>query len=198
MKIKRFNNLWTMGLILFGALLLVFYIVKTIFPQFIIGIAEMPSIVKFGNYVDTHIWANLLFSFVVAYLGGYIYYCACYRKRKLDLIENLVLIGFTLLSFLFQYVLTEIYAPYNYVVLILQPFIVLCIKKDFSSKYLVSLCVCFTVDIMSQALSLSIRNIVLMSTQLNSATMFILMIDGLIWRVLLYLFFNNKKVEKEM
>lgn len=192
MKVKRFNNLWAMGLILFGALLIAFYVAKIFFPQFIIGIAETPRIVKFGNYVDTHKWANILFNFAISYLSGYIYYCACYRKYKLDLIDNLLLIGFTLLSFFIMEFLVEIYNPYNYVVLIFQPFLCLSIKKEISLKHLNSICLCFTIDIMAQAMSLSIRNIILMSTQLNVATVTILLIDTFIWRFLLYLFYNYK------
>ena len=41
MKVKRFNNLWAMGLILCGVLLVAFYVIKIIYPEFIIGIAEI-------------------------------------------------------------------------------------------------------------------------------------------------------------
>ena len=68
MKVKRFNNLWAMGLILFGAILIAFYIVKIFFPQFIVGVAEIPSIVAFGNYVDSHEWAKQLFNIATVFL----------------------------------------------------------------------------------------------------------------------------------
>lgn len=57
MKIKKFKNLWTMGLILFGVILIALYVAKIFFPEFIVGIAEIESVVKFGQYVDTHQWA---------------------------------------------------------------------------------------------------------------------------------------------
>lgn len=192
MKVKRFNNLWAMGLILFGVILVAFYIAKIFFPQLIVGVAEIPSIVKFGNYVDSHLWAYIIFSFAISYIGGYFYYCACYRKYKLDLIENLFLIGFTIFSYVIQFLLPDIYTPYNYVVFVFQPFIVLFIKKNKDSKYLTSICTCFSVDIMAQAMSMTIRDIVMMSTQINIATITILLIDTWIWRILLYLFFNYK------
>ena len=47
MKVKRFNNLWAMGLILFGAILVAFYLAKIFFPEFIVGVAEIPAIVNF-------------------------------------------------------------------------------------------------------------------------------------------------------
>lgn len=55
MKIKRFNNLWAMGLILFGAILVAFYLAKIFFPEFIVGVAEIPAIVNFGNLIDGNI-----------------------------------------------------------------------------------------------------------------------------------------------
>ena len=60
MKVKRFNNLWAMGLILFGAILVAFYLAKIFFPEFIIAIAEIPSIVNIGNYIDSHLWLYYL------------------------------------------------------------------------------------------------------------------------------------------
>ena len=45
MKIKKFNNLWAMGLILCGVLLVAFYVAKIFFPEFIVGVAEEPAIV---------------------------------------------------------------------------------------------------------------------------------------------------------
>ena len=52
MKVKKFNNLWAMGLILFGAILVAFYLAKIFFPEFIVGVAEIPAIVNFGNLID--------------------------------------------------------------------------------------------------------------------------------------------------
>lgn len=57
-----------MGLILVGVISVAFYIAKTAFPDFIIGIAETTQIVAFGNYVDSHLWSKYLFSFVISYV----------------------------------------------------------------------------------------------------------------------------------
>lgn len=40
MKIKRFDNIWIMGLILSGTILVVLYVVKLLFPSFIIETAQ--------------------------------------------------------------------------------------------------------------------------------------------------------------
>ena len=64
MKVKRFNNLWAMGLILCGVLLVAFYLAKIFFPEFIVGVAEIPAIVNFGNLIDGNIIFRNIFDFL--------------------------------------------------------------------------------------------------------------------------------------
>lgn len=192
MKVKRFKNLWTMGLILFGGILVAFYIAKIFFPEFIVGVAEIPSIVKLGNYVDSHKWAYYLCHLAISYVGGYLYYSACYRKYKLNWKENVSIIAFIIITILIQNFLPKIYTPFLYTTFIIQPLIMLYIDNNINKETFISVCVCFVVDIMAQALSVQIRDIVILATQINTATITILLIDTWIWRILLYLFFNNK------
>lgn len=196
MKVKKFNNLWTMGLIIFGVILVVFYIIKIVNPSFIVGVAEIPSIVKFGNYVDTHLWAYYLFNFTICYIGGTIFYCACCRKKKLNTKQNLLHIGFILFSFVLQKYLYEIYNPFNYVMMIILPFLMLKLENNLTKDTFTSLVCCYAIDIISQALSLQIRNIVIMTIHPNIATLTILLIDTWIWRILLYCYFNYKRSNK--
>ena len=96
MKIKRFKNLWTMGLILCGSILILFYIAKLFFPQFIVGVAEIPDVVKFGEYIDSHVWAYHIYNVFVGFLTGYIYCAACCRKSKLNWKDCVILLGLIL------------------------------------------------------------------------------------------------------
>lgn len=198
MKIKKFNNLWTMGLIIFGAILVTFYVLKRVCPEFIIGIAEIPSIVKFGKYVDTHLWAYYIVNFTLCYIGGYIYYCACCRKSKLNLKQSLIVAGFIIFSLILQKVAINVYTPFNYVMAILVPFTILLTENNLTKETFKSTVACFSVDILAQALSMEIRNIIIMTTQVNIATLTILLIDTWIWRILLYCYFNSKKQKKEI
>lgn len=195
MKIKRFNNIWFMGLIIFGAILGVFYILKIACPEFIVGIAEIPSIVALGKYIDTHTWAYILFYIVTAYLGLYLYCCACCRKKFLDWKENLIMLSFISIMLLLYFFVPTLYTPFNYVSLILLPFLLLLKNKDLTKITFISTAVCFAVDIMAQAFSMEIRNLLMMTMQVNSATLMILLIDTWIWRALLYFYFNNKNKE---
>lgn len=195
MKIKRFNNIWFMGLIIFGAILGVFYILKIACPEFIVGIAEIPSIVALGKYIDTHTWAYILFYIVTAYLGLYLYCCACCRKKFLDWKENLIVFSFISIMLLLYFFVPTLYTPFNYVSLILLPFLILVKNKDLTKLTFISTAVCFAVDIMAQAFSMEIRNLMMIATQVNSATLMILLIDTWIWRALLYFYFNHKNKE---
>ena len=195
MKVKRFNNLWTMGLIIFGALLVGFYVLKKICPQFIVGVAETESIVRFGQFVDAHGWAFQIFQFVLGFLGCYILFCACCRERKLCWKGVLVIATYAFINPFVQNLLPTIAVQFNYVALVVAPFIILLLKDKLNKETFISTIICFSADIMSQALSMAIRDVVIMSTRVNSATMTILMIDGYMWRILLYLFFNYKKGE---
>lgn len=193
MKVKRFNNLWSMGLIICGALLVFFYVAKLFFPQFIVGIAEVPSIVAFGKFVDSHWWAILLFNIVTTFTIGYIYCCACCRTKKLTTKQLITFIAFSVVGITISYLLPSLYSPYSYTILIFVPFVLSKLENNLNADTYTSTAICFSIDIMAQALSLEIRNIILMTKCVNSATLIILLIDAWIWRVLLYLYFNAKE-----
>lgn len=192
MKVKRFNNLWTMGLIIFGALLVGFYVLKIACPQFIVGVAEIPSIVKFGTFVDSHKIIFYFYHFAVSFFSLYFYCCACCRTKTLCKKQTLTLALFLILGILIQEFLIELYTPYNYMFIVFMPFLMCVISNRLCKETFISTSICFSVDIISQALSSFIRNIVVLSTWVNSSTITILVIDVIIWRVIFYFYFNNK------
>lgn len=193
MKIKKFKNLWTMGLIIFGAILVTLYLAKLIVPEFVVKIAEVDSIVRFGTYVDTHKWALYLFNFVTSFIAGYFYCCASCRKRFLTFVDNTILITEILFMFVIEKFLPDYLLVINIVCMILMPLIICFKDKQTDIKYLYSTGVCLSINLLSQVLSLLIRNISMMITATNSATFSILLIDGIIWMVLLYNFYNFKE-----
>lgn len=190
-KVKKFDNIWTMGLILFGAILVFFYIAKLFFPEWIIGVAETPRIVEIGEYIDTHRWAYYLFYFVLTTIPMYFYCCACCRKGKLSKYEGICLASFCLISFLIEAFLPDMIFVYNNVAYIALPLIFKVMSND-KKDIFYSTSLCFIVTSFAQALSLSIRDISTLISFPNTATFCILMIDGYIWNILLYLYFNFK------
>lgn len=199
MKIKKFNNIWTMGLILFGAILVTFYIAKLFFPEWIVGVAEIPRIVEIGEYIDSHLWAYHLFDISFGFLAGYIYCASCCRVYKLNWKCCFIWFANLLLLSVIKQFIPEHYNMINLVGLIMCPFLMCYFDKNLTKTTFISTSVCFAVDILSQILSVEIRNLLAYTDKINHATMFILLIDAFIWRILLYLYFNNKqKTEKEI
>lgn len=195
MKIKKFNNLWTMGLIIFGTILVVLYMAKLIFPEFVISLAEIEPIVRFGNYVDTHEWAYYLFSFVVSFVAGYFYCGACCRKKKLKFIDMCMIALMIILLFIIERFLPQYYIVFNIVLMLAIPCLICLIDKKTDIKYLYSTISTFSIYYLAQLLSLEIRNMVAMITFANTATFTILAIDFYIWVILLYNYFNYKEAK---
>lgn len=82
MKIKRFENVWIMGLILSGAILLFLYILKLIFPSFVIETAQNEQICKIGRYIDTHKWAwYLASSNIIVYAVLFVLLCVLQKEK---------------------------------------------------------------------------------------------------------------------
>lgn len=192
MRIKKFNNLWAMGLLLFGIILVACYIMKIFFPDFIVGVAEIPSIVSFGNYVDSHKWAYYITNGVLSFVTLFFYTCACCRIKTLRIVEVFILIGLIIISHLIEEFAVQHLVGYNFILYLLLPLIVEFIRKTNRSEIFYSTCICFVITTIAQSISLSIRNIPLYISFTNTATYFVLLIDLYIWTILLYLYYNYK------
>ena len=196
MKIKKFNNLWAMGLILMVVILLAIYGIKIINPAFIVGVAETESIVKIGQYIDTHKWAyylaNALLSFVMAY-----FYCgACCKKTKFNIKEMIVIFSYIIISLLAQTFLNQFFAVIDICLLIAMPMIINAMDKNSDANKLYSFGITFIIHNLAQIVSLQIRDVALMISQFNFATYIVLLIDVYIWLITLYFYFNFKKENK--
>jgi hypothetical protein len=181
-----------MGLILCGVLLVGFYLIKLIYPEFIIGVAQSKSIVAFGTYIDNHKWAYYIFDSSVAFLSACVYCGACCRKYKLSWKDLLIIaVWITILNIVFA-IIPQHYTHINYILLISAPFVCCVLNNTVNKECFISTCICFCCDILLQLISMSIRDLTSLAVQFNSATFCILLIDGYIWRFLLYFYFNYK------
>jgi hypothetical protein len=187
MKIKRFNNLWLMGLILSASILGVVYIIKLFFPQFVIEVAEFESITRIGHYIDNHKWAWYLFSIVISFITCYLTCCASCRRSKLNNKEIVILLATILILYAVREFLPMQFTVLNYASLIVLPCI---FKGDFKAT-----AICFTSINLLQTMTLEIRNLSSMIVNFNFASSLILLIDVYIFQVLLYFLFNYKKEE---
>ena len=196
MKIKKFNNLWTMGLIIFIGILLSVYLIKIINPAFIVGVAETESIVKLGTYIDTHKWAYYLATGIISFVMAYLYCCACCKKRVLKIKELIVVICYIIISLLSQLFIPQYFSVIDICCLVAMPMIINAIDKNYDSSKIYSFGITFIIHNIAQIISLQIRDVALMISTYNYATLIILAIDVYIWLFILYFYFNFKKENK--
>ena len=185
MKIKRFDNLWLMGLILSASILGVIYILKILFPQFVIEVAQIDSITRIGHYIDTHKWAWYVATIIISYFTCFFYCGACCKRKNFNYYEHIVILVVTLFLLLIKELMPVYYTTINYTMLIVMP----CIFKG----NLKSTTLSFSFFNFLQIVTLEIRKIGTMIIDYNFATFTILTIDVYILLVLLYLFSNFKK-----
>ena len=191
MRIRKFKNLWTMGLILICVIYAVYFTIKLINPAFIVGIAELPGIVALGNYVDTHPWAYYLFCGSISFITCYIFCCASIRQKRLNYKECTILLIGTVIWYTIEKYIPVLSAPLNYVYFIIMPTLFLYLRKETDIKYLYSTAVCFITHLFLQRCLVVIKDISPWISYPNTATISILLIDGFIWLLGLYLFYNK-------
>ena len=188
MKVKRFKNLWTMGLILSAVILGAIYLLKIFMPHFVIGVAHIDRIVEIGHYIDTHKWAWYLATFIITYISYYFICGASCGIKKLNLNQNLIIVLTIIILFLTKEFLVAQYTAFNFISMILLPLI-------FSGKFKNTVVVFSFVNLI-QTITLEIRGLNLMIADYNYATFTILMIDVYILEALLYFLFNFEKEKK--
>lgn len=193
MKIKRFNNIWTMGLIIFVAILIGVYAIKIINPEFIVGVAETESIVKLGTYIDTHKWAYYLATSLISFVLYWLICCTCCRKKYLNGKECLIVLITIALLFVCERYANFLYMDLNIISQMVLPALFCLMDKKKEIRYYYSSIFCLSTHFIAQTMSLQIRNIITMIAQYNYATLIVLMIDMYIWLFTMYFYFNCKK-----
>ena len=187
MKIKRFNNLWLMGLILSASILGVIYFLKICFPQFVIEVAQIDSITRIGHYIDTHKWARHIVTAILSFANYYLICCASANKYTLVKKEYLYVLATILSLSLIKEFLPNQYTACNIISLILLPY--LC-KGKFKNTLFI-----FVSANLLQTITLEIRDLMSMVTSVNYATVIILTIDVYILSALWYFYYNYRKGE---
>jgi hypothetical protein len=185
MKIKRFDNLWLMGVIISGAILGIIYLLKIFFPSFVIEVAHIESIVNIGHYIDQHKWAWYLASFSLSFFVCYFTFCACCRKKTLTVKETIITIACILILYAIKEFLPSQYTSLNISIMVFMPML---FKGDFKATS-----ISFIVMNFMQTLTLEIRGLALMISDFNFATLIVLCIDSYIIVWLLYCYFNFNK-----
>lgn len=112
--------------------------------------------------------------------------CAC-RKKTLNWKELVIIAADIAFMYIVKAFLPKYYTAFNYISMILLP----CIMR----AKLLPTTITFVSLILVQTFTLEVRNIGLMITDCNFATLLILVIDVYMFQILLYLAMNYKREE---
>lgn len=179
-----------MGLILLMGIQVVFIALKIIDPKLVVNVAQTEWIVIMGTYIDSHLWASIMFTAVTSFIVEYLYCCACCQKKFLRIKEICVVLTGILISRLVSYLAPTYFVAVDVCVLILMPVMIMAMNKE---THIYSLTTTFIIHNISQVTSLAIRDVSTIVTYPNSATYLVLLIDSYIWLALLYCYNNYRR-----
>ena len=176
-------------LILCIAFLAGLYVLKIFFPQEFMMSIQNKHIIKIGDFIDNHAWLYYICCGLTAYTTYYLYCCACSGRIKLkwyEFVEILiVVVAIRAISFYDDNIATGIETCSFW-------FLPLLMKGKIKNTALT-----FTIQGMSQVLSLSIRNLPMYLHSVNFVTMFCFGIESYLWLILLKVIFSYKKEKGE-
>lgn len=170
---------------LVGVFLIACYVLKIFFPQQFIMVIENDQIVKIGNYIDSNLWAQILVAIVTSFIIYWFFLCASLRKWYLDwkqILVVLVVIGIT--QGLYEYDPT-LSSAFSLVAMLGLPVI---FKADLKASIITFCC-----HYAAQTLSTQIRQLPMLLTNVNSATILLMTVECYFWLLLFYLFYNYKE-----
>lgn len=163
------------------------YVLKIFMPEQFVLSVENEIIITIGTYIDNNAWAYYLFGILTSFITYWLYLCAVCRRWYLkwyEILTVLVVIGGSIGLSLCD---TNVYSAYSVIAFIVLPVI---FKSDLKTVATV-----FTIHSLSQTMSLTIRNLPLYMTNINSLTVCMLGIESYLWLLLFYIYFNYNKKE---
>ena len=168
--------------------LIVLYVLKIFLPEHFILIIENEQLILIGNFIDTHWWLSEIVACITSFTTYYLYLCAVLKKYYLNLKEVLCLIAATVLVQVMYIFDIELASTLSIIVMITLP--------TLFKAHLNTVAVVFTTHTIAQKLSISIRNLPALLTNVNFISIFILGLECYFWLLLFYFYYNYKQGEQ--
>lgn len=165
------------------------YILKIFFPQEFMMSIQNERIIKIGTYIDTNKWLYYICCGITAFVTYYLYCCACSGRVKLKWFELLEILGVVVAIRLISLYDDTLATAIELASFLFLPYLLKGKLKNCAIAY--------TIHIISQALSLSIRNLPIYLYSINFATMFCFGVESYLWLSLIMVIFNYKKEKGE-
>ena len=173
------------------------YVVKIFFPNEFLMVIENDRLVAIGEFIDNHIAINFILGVILGIIFDYLYFGAVCRKLKLNFKLVLVIVVYNVIyNSLYTFLSTNIISEYSSIFIIASTIYMILLPVLFT-KELLPLSITYTINSISQLLSLSIRNLNVLLTTSNFITMFLMTIETYLWLVLCLIIFNYKEKENK-
>lgn len=167
--------------------LVALYVLKIFFPEQFVMVIENERLVVIGNYIDSHTWAYYTFGVCSSFITYWLYCSAVCQRWYLKWWEVLVVLATIGASILLNHYDINLYTALSYLSFVFLP----CI---FGSD-LKRVTICYSVHLVSQMLTLSIRNIPMYMTHVNTLMIHMVGLESFLWLVLFYVLYNYKNKE---
>jgi len=161
------------------------YILKIFFPEQFVMVIQSKAITTVGHYVDNNLWLHIILACITSFLTYFLYTCAVTHKWCInwkELIAILVFVG--AVQGLYELDST-LASGISLIAFLIIPAI--------SGANIRDVAIVFSVHSIAQILSTLIRNLPFLLTDVNYATIFLMMIEGYFWLLLFYFYFNYKR-----
>lgn len=165
--------------------LLACYILKIFFPEQFVMSIENENLIAIGNYIDNNAWAYYLFGIVTSFLTYWLYLCAVCKQWYLKWWQCLIVLAVIGASIGLSFYDETIYSALSYTSFVFLPFIFKANLKEVAITY--------TIHTFAQHITLSIRDLPLLLTNINSLIFTFITIECYLWLLLFYIYFNYKK-----
>lgn len=173
------------------------YILKIFFPNESVMVIENERLIAIGEFIDSHIAIDFILGVILGIIFDYLYFGAVCRKLKLNFKLILIIIVYNIIyNSLYTFLPANIISEYSSIFVIASTIYMILLPTLFT-KELLPLSITYTINSISQLLSLSIRNLNILLTTSNFMTMFLMTIETYLWLVLCLIIFNYKEKENK-
>lgn len=173
------------------------YVLKIFFPNEFVMVIENERLIAIGEFIDNHIAIDFILGVILGIIFDYLYFGAVCRKLKLNFKLILIIIVYNIIyNSLYTFLPANIISEYSSIFVIASTIYMILLPTLFT-KELLPLSITYTINSISQLLSLSIRNLNILLTTSNFMTMFLMTIETYLWLVLCLIIFNYKEKENK-
>ena len=139
--------------------LVALYVLKIFFPKEFVLAIQNKNLITIGNYVDSHKWASILMGFAISLIFDYLYFGAVCQTMKLKWYLVLIILSYNITYSCFFFLApASIVAESTTIVVCVSTIYMILLPALFTRK-LIPLSITYSVNYVSQSLSLNIRDI---------------------------------------